>query len=167
MSGVPEEKSKLGVVASAFSPDARTAPTLARKAGFDGLLFQARSDPLDIAELSMSGRREFARMLSAQNQQLVGLRHDLGPKGFAPGAAVDRELSWLERVLEAAAGLGAPLVCLDVGPLPVPLPSEPSKPAVTPDMAGLILLPTLPRAGAYTRIAAAAQPPDPAMVSQV
>src|SRR4051812_7832519 len=116
------ESIKLGAVASTFSPDPRVAPQLSRRAGFQGLQFDARSGSLDVAELSGTGRREFRHMLSSRDQQLIGFRLDLGSKGFGPGADVDRELSRLTRVMEAAAGLGSPLVCVDVGPLPEPAP---------------------------------------------
>jgi sugar phosphate isomerase/epimerase len=80
-------------------------------------------------------------VLASENRQLVGLRADVGPKGIAPGVDVDQILSRLTKAMEAAAGLQAPLVCTDLGPLPTP-PAAP-KPAkkVTPEMAGLILLP--------------------------
>jgi sugar phosphate isomerase/epimerase len=166
------EHVKLGVVASAFSPDPRIAPGLARAAGFHGLQFDARSNALDIAELSGTGRREFLHVLSSRNQELVGLRHDLGSKGFGPGADVDRELARLARVMEAATGLGSPLVCVDLGPLPEPeAPPEPERPKVTQDMAGLILLPgaddvraAKPQVGRPTTTTRA---PDPAFVSQL
>jgi sugar phosphate isomerase/epimerase len=165
---MPERKLKLAVIAAAFSPDPRVAPTFARRAGFGGLLFDARSAALDIPELSGTGRREFRHVLSGQDQQLVGLRTDLGPKGFGPGADVDRELSRLGRVMEAATGLGSPLVCVDLGPLPVPVAAEPPKPKVTPGLAGLILLPTTQEVAEAAKPQAASQPaPDPAFVSQV
>lgn len=163
------EHLKLAVVAAALSGDARLAPTLARKAGFAGLQFEARTAALDIPELSGTGLREFLRLLSAQDQQLVGLRVDLGLKGLAPGADVDRELSRLARVMEAARGLASPLVCLDPGPLPEPAEAAPPKPKISPELAGLILLPTAeeranPQPPQPER---AAPPPDPAFVSQV
>ncbi|MGB7158244.1 MAG: TIM barrel protein [Tepidisphaeraceae bacterium] len=135
-------KLKIGVIAAALSTDARQAPRLARQLGFDGLLFDAYSPTLNLPDLSQSGRREFRHVLAAESRQLVGLRADLGPKGFGPGADIDRVLSHLEKAMDAAAGLQAPLLCVDLGPLPIP-PTE-AKPAkrITPDMAGLILLPS-------------------------
>jgi sugar phosphate isomerase/epimerase len=68
--------------------------------------------------------------------------------------------------MEAAAGLAAPLVCLDIGPLPpAPQTSKP-RPKVTPAMAGLILLPETTRAEPTTP-EPPALPPDPALLSQV
>ena len=77
---------KIGVTASAFGEDFRSAPQRARTLGFDGLQFDAYSPGLKIPELSRSGRREFLRLLSSQDRQLVGLRFDVGPRGFGPGA---------------------------------------------------------------------------------
>ena len=139
---MPKHSLSLGVVAAALAPDARSAPSRARAAGFSGLQFEAYGAGLDIPELSASGRREFLRVLSSQDQRLVGLRWEAGPAGIGPGADADRVLARLERVMESAAGLAAPLVCVDVGPLPEPPPGERPKPRVTQAQAGLILLPT-------------------------
>ena len=132
---------KLAVVAAALSTDARQAPRVARTLGFDGLLFDAYGATLSLPDLSQSGRREFRHVLAAESRALVGLRADLGPKGLTVGVDVDRILSLLTKAMEAAAGLQASLLCVDLGPLPVP-PAEP-KPVkrATQDMAGLILLP--------------------------
>jgi len=132
---------KIGVVASALTTDARQAPRLARQLGFDGLLFDAYSPTLNLPELSQSGRREFRHVLAAENRQLVGLRADVGPKGLDPGVDVDQILSRLSKAMEAAAGLQAPLVCADLGPLPAPPAGSKPVKKVTPEMAGLILLP--------------------------
>ena len=166
---MPTDRLKLSVVAAAVSSDPRLAPARSREAGFAGLLFDAYSSALDIPALSSSGRREFRQVLSAQDQQLVGLRWDAGPKGLSVGADVDQFLSRLDRVMEAAAGLLSPLVCVDAGPLPEPPPEAKPKPAVTPQQAGLLILPTAadvaaaraePQPGTY-------RPPDPSFVSQV
>jgi sugar phosphate isomerase/epimerase len=134
-------KLPLGVVAAALSSDPRAVPTLARAAGFHGLQFDAYSSALDIPDLSASGKREFRRLLSSQDQQLVGLRWDAGPHGLGPGADVDRALARVERVMEAASGLAAPLVSVELGPLPEPAEAPKPKPKVTREQAGLILLP--------------------------
>jgi sugar phosphate isomerase/epimerase len=97
-------------------------------------------------------------VLAAENRQLIGLRADLGPKGFGPGADVDRLLSRLDKAIEAAAGLHAPLLCIDAGPLPEPPAEAKPTPQVTPGMAGLIILPppiaapAPPRASMPTRL---------------
>ena len=168
---MPNDRLKLAVVASALSQDPRVVPIRAREAGFRGVLFDAYAPALNVPDLAASGRREFRQFLSAQDRQLVGLQWDVGPKGFGPGADVDQALARLDRIMEAAAGLLSPLVCVEVGPLPEPPPAEQTKPQVTPGQAGLILLPT---AGDIGKLAAppeppqrVAPPPDPALLSQV
>ena len=163
---MPTASLQLGVVAAALSPDPREAVGLSRQLGFAGLQFDGRSSSLDLAQLSASGRREFRRILASQNQQLIGLRTDAGPSGFTPGADVDRALAHVERLMEAAAGLNAPLVCLDLGPLPTAPQTVSLRPQVTPAMAGLILL---PEATSAKPIAPEPAPPpsDPAMLAQV
>lgn len=146
-----------------MSTDLRAAVAASRQLGFTGLQFDAVTSALDFTTLSGSARREIRQVLEQQNQSLVGLRSDAGTKGLAVGVDVDRLLWRWEQILETAAGLESPLVCLDLGPLPTPAVAPPPAPTVTPDMAGLILLPTttekpLPQPTA---------PPDPAFVSQV
>jgi sugar phosphate isomerase/epimerase len=159
-----DQELNLAAAAAALSADVRTAPTLARKAGVSGLLFDARTRSLDFTDLSNTGTREFVHVLSAQGQQLVGLRHDAGAKGFGFKSDIDRELSRLQRVMEAAKKLGAPVVCVDIGPLPAPARTEPVKPKVTPELAGMILLPETTPPKVETVQAAA---PDPALISQI
>jgi len=157
---------QLAVVAAALSTDARQVPRLARQLGFDGLLFDAYSNALSLPDLSQSGRREFRHLIAAEARQLVGLRADLGAKGLTPGVDVDRVLSLLTKAMEAAAGLQAPLLCTDLGPLPTP-PAEPVK-RVTPDMAGLILLPNpIEEAPAAPAAPATMSAADVALAAQV
>ena len=136
------EPLKIAIVASVLTDNAREAARLARIGGFEGLLFDAYSAGLSLPDLSGSGRREFRRLLAAEDRQLVGLGVDLDAKGFGPGADVDRVLAGLDRAMEAAAGLAAPLLCIDVGPLPAPPRQEKPRPKIRPEEAGLIILPT-------------------------
>jgi sugar phosphate isomerase/epimerase len=139
---MPAQPIPYAVNASTFSTDPREAAVLARKAGFAGLLFDAYSAGLNITDLSSTGRREFRHILSAQDRQLVGLRVDLGVKGFGPGADVDRLLSQLSKVMQTAKELAAPLLCVDAGPLPEAPPRPKPSPKITAEQAGLILIPT-------------------------
>ena len=157
---------KLGVLASGLTDDPRLAPKLARTMGFDGLQFDAYSSSLNLPELSGSGRREFLRLLSAQDRQLVGLRYDLGPKGFGPGSDIDRLLHHLDKVLESAASMMSPLVCLELGPLPAPARQSKPRPKISAEQAGLILIPSLDSAP-DSAPESPDPPPDPAFVSQV
>src|SRR3954468_17896711 len=126
---MPPHRPRLSVVAHTLSPDPRVAPRLAREFGFEGVLFDACPPALDLPSLSGTGRREFRSVVSGQNQQLVGLRLDLGQQGFGLRGDVDRELARLDKAMDAAKGLGAPLVCVDLGPLPEPERAPKPKPA--------------------------------------
>jgi hypothetical protein len=158
---------RLGVAASVFSGDGRTAPRLARQAGFKGMLFDAWASGLSITELSASGRREFVGMLSSQDQKLIGLRMDLGPRGLAPGGDVDREISRIDAALRSAAEMQSPLLCVDLGPLPQPAVSSKPKAPISPEDAGLIIIPkSVPQASSSSN-EPDSPPPDPAFVAQV
>jgi len=139
---MPDVPHLYAVNASALSSDPREAALLARRAGFAGLLFDAYSAALTITDLSSTGRREFRHILSAQDRQLVGFRVDLGVKGFGPGADVDRLLSQLQKVMETAAAMTTPLLCVETGPLPEAPMRPVTKPRITAEQAGLILIPT-------------------------
>lgn len=130
------------------------------------MLFDAQSAGFDFTELSVSGLREVMRLFSSQSLQLAGLNVDLGAKGFGLGADVDRQIARLNRVMRTARDAGTPLVCVQAGPLPNPPATDvPPKPKVTPEEAGLILLPTTQ--AAEPPPTPPAPPSDPAMVSQV
>jgi sugar phosphate isomerase/epimerase len=155
---------RISVTAGAISTDPRQAPALARQLGFGGLLFDAFSPTLDLTTLSATGRREFRHVLGAAGIQLVGLRADLGTKGFSLGVDIDRILARLDAVLESAVGLGAEVTCIDLGPLPTPALEVKPKPTVNADLAGLIIVPTLTEELVPMPTE---PPPDPALVSQV
>jgi sugar phosphate isomerase/epimerase len=57
------------------------------------------------------------QMLRQQDQQLAGLRADAGARGLTAGADVDRLLWRWDKILQTAAGLGTPLLCLELGTL--------------------------------------------------
>jgi sugar phosphate isomerase/epimerase len=133
---------KIGVVAAALSTDPREAVGRARQLGFAGVEFEAYTPQVSLPDLSQSGRREFRHVLSSQDQELIGLRADLGNKGLGPGADIDRAIARLDRAMEAAAGLASPHVCVDLGPLPEPARAASAKPKVDPAAAGLIIIPT-------------------------
>jgi sugar phosphate isomerase/epimerase len=160
-----EVSSRIGVVASALGADPRISPRVAREAGFRGVLFDVWSGALRIPELTASGRRDFRHILSSQEQQLVGLQMDLGPRGLMPGADVDREIARIGQAMESAAGLQAQALCIDLGPLPRVAAKPKPRPKVNPADAGLIIIPQT----AAPEPAEPVQPatPDPAAVAQV
>jgi len=154
----------IGVVATALSDDARAAAAAARTAGFAGLQFSARGAAIDFTRLSASGRRDFLRLLSSQSQHLIALRANVGSAGLA-AADADRILSRLERIFAAAAGLGSPPLCLDLGPLPSPASASRPKPKPTPEQAGVILIPDFPPEQKNQPVFTPA--PDPNLIAHV
>src|SRR4051812_44786368 len=98
----PPSADRVSVIAASLGDDPRATPRVARQLGFAGLLIDAFGTALDLTGLSTTGRREYRQVLSSADQQLVGLRVELGPKGFGPGADVDRVLSRFTKVLDAA-----------------------------------------------------------------
>lgn len=133
---------KFSVLASALSGDAREAMSRSREMGFGGLVFDAHSGSLDLPALSTTGRREFGYLLKASGQTLVAVRADIGPKGFGPGADIDRLLAGLDRILQVARDLNAGAVTIDLGPLPEPDEPVKPKPTISPEQAGVILIPS-------------------------
>jgi len=111
---------QFAVVAATFGVDLREAVRRSREAGFAGVQLDAYGAEMRIPDLSGSGRREVRQFLANQDQHLVGLRVDLGPRGFGPGSDADRLLHNLERAMEAASDLAAALLCVDAGRLPEP-----------------------------------------------
>ncbi|MEA2708299.1 MAG: hypothetical protein QOF78_900 [Phycisphaerales bacterium] len=158
---------QLAAVATAFSPDPREAAAAARVNGFRGLQFDAFSAAMNLTDLSQTGRREFRHMLSGNDQQLVGVRVDVGNKGFGPGADIDRLLTQFDKVMDAAKGLGAPLLCVELGPLPEPVAAAKPNPRVDPAQAGLIIIPTLNDASPPPQDSRPVPGPDPKLIANV
>jgi sugar phosphate isomerase/epimerase len=107
----------LAVASMALSEDSRAAAAAAHEAGFNGLQFDAAAGGFDLTALSQTGRREFLQMLRQQDEPLASLRADAGAKGLSAGADVDRLLWRWDKILATAAGLGTPLVCVELGAL--------------------------------------------------
>lgn len=154
----------LGVVAASLSDDPRRAATAARQLGFAGIQFDVNSGPLDVTALSASGRKDFRKMIANHGLDLTGLRCELGTKSLTPFADLDRVLSRMEKVLDAASGLQSPLLCVDLGVLPGVVDDKPVTPKITKEQAGLILLPD-PTAAAEEPAAKSAPPPDPKFIA--
>ncbi len=165
------ERIQFAVVSSALSDDPRQAPRFSRRAGFEGVQFDVFSAGFNLPDLSASGLRDFRHALSAQDQQLAGLRVDVGARGLGSSGDVDRVIARLDRAMETCAALGQRLLCVDVGPLPeAPAPERSAAKMVDPGAAGLILLPTaeeVRKATAKEAPVMPSAPADPALVAQV
>jgi sugar phosphate isomerase/epimerase len=161
---------RLSIQAIALSDDPREAVRLAREYHFEGLLFDAFSPMLNIPDLSATGRREFRHVLAGHNRQLVGLRAQTGKAGLGRDADIDRLLHQFERTMESAAGLSAPLVCLDIGPLPAPPREKKKHVPISPRQAGDIIVPsTLTAAPApeSTTLDSIPSTVDPVLISEI
>ena len=134
--------------------------------GVSGLQFEGVSSAMDLTQLSGSGRREFRHVVSSQDQAIASLRGDAGTRVVHRRRCRPGHRGRISKLMEAAAGLGSPLVCIDLGPLPTAPKVAPRKPRVDPAIAGLIILPesalSPPPAPEVV-----APPADPAFVSQV
>jgi sugar phosphate isomerase/epimerase len=162
---MPWDRKRIGVTSAVLGDDVRAAPTASRRLGFGGIQFDAYSPSLNIPSLPASGRREFRKLLTDQDQQLIGLRVDLGGKGLGPGADVDQVIDRLDQVMEVSAGFLAPLVCVELGPLPEPAKVLAVRPKVSAEQAGLLIIPSMN--ATEEPAAPSSPPPDPAFVSQV
>ncbi|QOV90528.1 sugar phosphate isomerase/epimerase family protein [Humisphaera borealis] len=157
----------LSVVATAIANDLRLAPKVARQLGFTGLQLPLVFGSVDLTQLSGTGLRDVRQLLATHEQQLVAISADLGPKGFGPGADVDRLLKRLADAMQVARGLTAGLLTVDLGPLPQPERAAKPAPKVEPGMAGLILLPTASELAAIEKREAPPATTDSAFFSQV
>lgn len=101
----------------------------------------AASRMIDLADLSSSARREIRHLFSTADLQLTSIRLEYGASGLGVGTDVDRLLDRTDAILNAAAELVVPVVCVDLGRLPPVQRASRPRPKVTPEMAGLIILP--------------------------
>lgn len=135
--------SKIAILASALSSDLRAAASTAREMEFRGLLVDAIMPAFDLTQLSGTGFREVNHLVRSNDLELAGIRAAIDPNGFTTTADIDRQLNRIEKALRAASELRCPLVTVDLRALPqAPTPAK-SKPKITPEQAGLILIPSL------------------------
>jgi sugar phosphate isomerase/epimerase len=158
---------KIGIIAAALSQDPRQAIARSRQLGLAGLMFGAYSPQISLPELSQSGRREFRKVLSSHDQQLIALQANLEGKGFAPSTDIERMIARVDRAMEAAAGMGTPLVCVDLGPLPEPARKATPRPKVDIRQAGAIIIPTAAEIAAAQLQPVEEIPPDTAFEASV
>jgi len=132
----------VSVVSQALSVDIRQAIVSAAQLGFAGVQCDAFSPNFRLVDLSITGQREFQRLLANQSQRLVSLRMELGPQGLMPGADIDRLLDQVDQAMHITRSLAAELLCIDLGRLPAATESIPkTQKFISPIEAGLILIP--------------------------
>jgi sugar phosphate isomerase/epimerase len=155
---------RYAVTAATFSAEPREAIDAARRAGFAGIAFDAVTPAFDSTTLSDTGRREFRSLLASFDLTAVALQVSVGSKGFGPSADLDRLLSQFDRVLQATASMPGAMLCADLAALPEPATPPAVRPVITPEQAGLILIPGVPEATVPTPVV---PPPDPEFISSV
>ena len=129
---------KVSVKAAALGDDLRTLAPFAQRCRFSGLQLDLELGDLDLTNLSASGQREVRNTIARYELALASVRMALPHDGLAQGDA--GQILWLvERAMKAAAGVGARMICLDLGRLP--RARQESKPRPTPLDAGVILVP--------------------------
>lgn len=152
----------LSVWGPAFGNDLREVVRQVRQHGFSGIQLDATSCVIDLSDLSSSARREIRHLLSTHQLRLCSIRLEYGPSGLGPEADVDQCLDKTDTILNTASDLGAAVVCLDLGRLPPVQRTTAPKPRITPDMAGLIIVPEIstpaPEPSVPTRV-------DPSLLS--
>jgi len=134
---------KCAVTSGSLADDIRAAAAMAQALKFSGLVVPSRTAAVDLTELSKTGSREYRHIVSSFDLQLVAIECTLGKDGFSLKSDIDRSLSRLSKVITAAVELGLAMVCLDLGPLPIPPLGEKPKPKISPEQAGLIIIPEL------------------------
>lgn len=104
----------IAVIAGALADDPRDAARLARDAGFDALSFDLRTRGLDFTQLSLTGQREFHKLLSSNRLKLAAIRGPADP-GIAPGPHLDRAVAAAEATIRAAASIRAAVATVELG----------------------------------------------------
>ncbi len=124
---------------AALGSDLRNLAPFAQRCGFNGLQLELKLGDLDLGELSATGQREVKNTIARHELELASVRVALPHAGLAEGDA--GQMLWLvERAMKAVMGVGARMICLDVGRLPSVKPENKPKP-VTSEQAGVILIP--------------------------
>jgi sugar phosphate isomerase/epimerase len=126
----------------ALSPDLRESLRIARLLNFQGIALDATGST-DLTALSGSGYREVDHLIRSNDLTLVGLRASLDRKGLSRSADLDKQIATIDRAMDASSKLQAPLVCVDLLALPTPPTQGRPKPKITPEQAGLIVIPSL------------------------
>ena len=132
---------QLGLRVVSLGEDVRVIAPAAQRMGYQGVQLDVRMGELDLCQLSGSGRREVRHLFEAHDLKLASVRMQV--EGNAIIGQSDRALWAVQRVMEAAVGLGVKTVCVDLGQLPIAANSPTARPSVTPKQAGLIILPEM------------------------
>lgn len=104
-------------------------------------MLEPLSAGVDLLNLSVTGRRELLHVFQSQGQHVAGIVCSVGPRGLGAKDSVDRQIHWIGKLMEASAGLEASLLCVNLGSLPAPDIHEKPQKRISPEEAGVIILP--------------------------
>lgn len=102
------------VIAGALAADPRQAARIARDSGFDALSFDLRTRGLDFTQLSLTGQREFHKLLSSNRLKLAAIRWP-ADLALAPGPQLDRAVAAAEATIRAAESVHAAVATVELG----------------------------------------------------
>jgi sugar phosphate isomerase/epimerase len=138
---MPLQPAPLSAIARVLGDNLREQVAAGRLDGFAGLVLDAYSPSLILSDLSETGRREVVHLLSGSGLQLSAVQTSITSEGFAPRTDLQQSIDRVCRAIRATADLRCRLLLVDVGRLPPAVEDVAPAPTVTPELAGLILIP--------------------------
>lgn len=97
--------------------DARAALDVAATNGYSGVAISTNHPQLRPADLSLTARRHFRKILESHHLGLAALRVAVPRSGFADPATIDRSMDNAQAAITMAGDLGITTVALNVGQL--------------------------------------------------
>ncbi len=134
---------RVSLRAVSLGDDVRQIAPLGQRMGYGALQLDLRIGSVSLLELTASGQREFRSLLAQYDLALESLRMQLPADGLAATELHDRALWAISKAIDAAAGLKAGLLCIDLGRLPAAKGDAPPSQAIKPQDAGRIIIPEL------------------------
>jgi sugar phosphate isomerase/epimerase len=116
--------SDIGVDISGLGPDPKAAIARAATMGFASVQIPVGGGPTSPDELSQSGRRHLARLVTSRGMTIAALGAGDGLTGVIDPADVDRSVDRLAAVVRLAGDVRARLVCVRLGQTRDPHPQE-------------------------------------------
>lgn len=134
-------KHRLAIRVASLGQSLRACFPMARAMGYRGVQLDAIASSLDLSELSSSGARELRHLVTREELSLASMWLQLPPESLMVQSRLDRTLWELDRAMRAAATLGAEGLCVGLGRLPAVRAAKAGRREISPQQAGLILIP--------------------------
>lgn len=109
-------RKNIGIRADDYRLDVRSALRCARQGAFASVELGADRGEVAPENLSESGRRHLARIISGEGLRLASLSHEAGPE-LSDAARTDEAVARTAEMLRLTRELGAPILAHDVGEL--------------------------------------------------